>query len=975
MLAAVSERRMLSVRGMLLLLWCLLIGSLFWDPVSPRLTDPANLASPLRAGTTPVLIQGQAVLPEPHPLGMRVFWTLVVPLAPLFIMVVGHEAWRRICPLSFLTQLPRLLGRQRRRRTLNRQSGAVEARLVLPAREGWWRRHALHVQFGLLFLGLNTRILAINGDPLALGGFFLLVLTAALGVGWLWGGKTWCNYLCPMGVVQRVYSAPGGLLESRPHLSKPPTPASMCRTPGQGGDRSACVGCTPSCPDTDLERAHWEGLDNPALRHVYFGLFGLVIGFYSNSWLYAGNWDYYFSGIWAQPAGNIHGLLDPGLYLAGQALPIPRLLSTPLVLGLGVAGGIALWSALERLYGAACRRWAPAREARVRRHQVLVVCAFLTINTYYFFGGRPNLVLMAPQVQAAVDILIVLLTTLWLVQAWRRTPTLYRHESLAAGLRRQLAGMEVDFPGLLDGRRLEDLQPSEVYVLARTLPGFGRERRLQAYRALVEDLARTHKAETATSHELLSELRRTLDIDEAGHRQVLLELGLERVETDEAGHSAVLENYLRRDNFRLALEATVLGRLSPGMTLTQVLADPACAATVNGLREVYQMSPEDHARVLAGIASTAGELYERALHDIDALGQFASLDYGLRLGTLGKPALQAAARLLMRERLAGLRPQVERVLGAVVALGESPAALALARQLGALLGERLAPLLEQPVPGQAETPWSSLLGPAQSEALGGMAPSGAGVGPGMVPYRALIARGPSLRHQLEALAREGSAPSPLAGWLLESLFPESARHLEPAPPGLPLALTLARCRLFEGLSLEALMRLQSLCEPRLWAAGQWVFRAGDPADDLLVMRSGEGVLHPGELPLEPLAELPVFGGAGLLGAARHASGLQVLSPEARFLALPCAKLSALMLRQPAIAAAIFAALAETAGPEAGAAARERGLPGLAGTAGREAGAVAPREAGLPRMSGTAGREAGAAAPPEAALPAMSGDAP
>ncbi|MGO8658871.1 4Fe-4S binding protein, partial [Rhizobium ruizarguesonis] len=69
------------------------------------------------------------------------------------------------------------------------------------------------MQFGLLFIGIVARILVINADRKAMAIASLSIISAALVTGFLWGGKTWCNYFCPANIVQKIYTEPGGILE------------------------------------------------------------------------------------------------------------------------------------------------------------------------------------------------------------------------------------------------------------------------------------------------------------------------------------------------------------------------------------------------------------------------------------------------------------------------------------------------------------------------------------------------------------------------------------------------------------------------------------------------------------------------------------------------------------------------------------------------------------------------------------------
>ncbi|HET7692922.1 MAG TPA: hypothetical protein VFM44_07550, partial [Gemmatimonadota bacterium] len=46
----------------------------------------------------------------------RLVWTMLLPLLPVSIVVMGFPNWRRICPLAFFGELGRLLNRGTQRR-------------------------------------------------------------------------------------------------------------------------------------------------------------------------------------------------------------------------------------------------------------------------------------------------------------------------------------------------------------------------------------------------------------------------------------------------------------------------------------------------------------------------------------------------------------------------------------------------------------------------------------------------------------------------------------------------------------------------------------------------------------------------------------------------------------------------------------------------------------------------------------------
>lgn len=413
---------MLSVRSLLLFVWFILIASLFWDPFSLPLTSPDALGSPFKNNQTPVVFQNEYLFPTPYSLGARVFWTMIIPILPLFLMVFGHEAWRRICPLSLASQIPAHLGLRRRRSTFVRRTGLIKSDVILINRNGWLERNSWYVQFGFLFIGVVARILLINTDRQALGIALLSVIGAAMVTGMLWGGKTWCNFFCPANVVQKIYTQPSGILESSPHF-RPLLPQSMCRKPTNKGDISACVACKTNCGDIDLQRSYWNGVTDMPRRNVYYMFFGMILGFYGFYYLYSGSWDYYFSGAWTHEDNIREKLLGPGLFLMGHTIDIPKVIAAPLVIAFACGSSLLLGKLLEAGY----RKLRSCDEGIAEDmiiHHCLSVCAWLSINAFYLFGGRPNILLLPPLTGRIIDIAIVALTTLWL----RKTISEARHK-------------------------------------------------------------------------------------------------------------------------------------------------------------------------------------------------------------------------------------------------------------------------------------------------------------------------------------------------------------------------------------------------------------------------------------------------------------------------------------------------------------------------------------------------------------------
>ena len=75
MFGKAPERQMHLVRWFLTSGWLLLIFSLFYDPISPWLTDPKTTWSPLRINPNLcVKVQGVCLEEKPYPIGAALFW-------------------------------------------------------------------------------------------------------------------------------------------------------------------------------------------------------------------------------------------------------------------------------------------------------------------------------------------------------------------------------------------------------------------------------------------------------------------------------------------------------------------------------------------------------------------------------------------------------------------------------------------------------------------------------------------------------------------------------------------------------------------------------------------------------------------------------------------------------------------------------------------------------------------------------------
>ena len=625
MLNNIPEKHMHRARWVLTVSWLLLIVLLVYDPISPWLTEPQNLLSPFREDPNICIkLQGVCLEEQPHSMAAQFFWSAVIPVSIFILLVLGHEFWRRICPLSFLSQIPRALGIQRKKRQINPRTGTVSYRLAKVSQNSWLAHNYLYLQFLLLYLGLCIRILFVNTVGWVLALFLLLTIGLAILVGYLYEGKTWCNYFCPMAPVQKIYGEPRGLLTSTAHQSENKTiTQSMCREiDAEGIEQSACVACQTPCIDIDAERTYWHGINKPDRKLLYYGYVGLAFSFYFYYYLYAGNWDYYFSGVWAHEENLLSTLFSPGFYLFDTPIPIPKLVAVPLTLGFFTWGSYCLGLKLEKTYQSYLSKKNQNISPEIIQHQLFTLCTFLIFNFLFLWGSflqisLPHRTIVSPMLIFAFKIFIVFVSTIWLYRTWGRSPELYSRESLASRLRKQLSKLNLDITQFLEGRSLEKLDANEVYVLAKIIPGFDREKRIYVYKGLLKESLEEGHFNFSSSLEVLKQVRRELNISDRDHKRILAELGIENPSLFDPNRQRTREDWARLQGFRNRIKSLVTSRRRRtakglGRELLQVITKEKSIhdvwkqdkQAISSLRLQYAVTPEEAAEILAELEDT-----------------------------------------------------------------------------------------------------------------------------------------------------------------------------------------------------------------------------------------------------------------------------------------------------------------------------------------------------------------------------------
>jgi hypothetical protein len=488
--------------------------------------------------------------------GNRILWTIAIASLPLFWVVAGYHVWRRICPLAVAGQLGRLVGRPGTKKV-----------------EGWLAENYLFLQLGLMLVGLTLRLVATNGSAYWLSGFLITVVIAAAIISFIYGGKTWCNFICPVGLVEKMYTEPARAAGGKNELN------SQC---------APCVACKKHCPDIDLEQGYWKELPERG-RTVYFAWPGIVVAFYVYYYLYAGSWDYYFSGYWAYERTQPGTWLDDGFYFLGG---IPRVVAAPLTLVAFGAASMALFVLAEKLLwkkfgkGLAAGSQELTDAKLLLRHRLLAIAGFTAFVAFYFFAGQPSLRRLPEWAVRGVGAAVVFAAAAIFFRRFRRQEAEYVQEKFAQKILKKWEWG--------DAPPSDDLK--DIYLL-HTERTKQRESRLRAYKETVRELVADGLV-TRAELVILDSLRAQLGISDKDHQKVIGELSGEEKQLFDPAYQGSVEQRLKGQQYRKELERLVVETARTGAA--------ASAGAVASLRAEYGISDDEHATEMARILGDDG---------------------------------------------------------------------------------------------------------------------------------------------------------------------------------------------------------------------------------------------------------------------------------------------------------------------------------------------------------------------------------
>ncbi len=243
----------------------------------------------------------------------------------------------------------------------------------------------------------------------------------------------------------------------------------------------------------------------PQQRLLYYGYFGLVVSFFGYHYLYAGNWAYYFSGIWAQQGGEWSQLWEPGFYIFDRAIAIPKLLAVPLFLAFSCLCSYGVGCTTERAYTLYLRSQRAALGQEETLHRLYSIWTVISFNVFFAFAGRPLINRLPVVFQNLETVSILAISFLWLYRMQSRSPERYSREKLALKIKKQLRKLDIPLPKWGYLRSLRHVTPKQMQTLAKTLPNYQPDQALQVYSELIEETL-LDLDDTLTTHLMMAQL-------------------------------------------------------------------------------------------------------------------------------------------------------------------------------------------------------------------------------------------------------------------------------------------------------------------------------------------------------------------------------------------------------------------------------------------------------------------------------------
>mgnify|MGYP001162583502 CR=1 FL=1 len=316
----------------------------------------------------------------------------------------------------------------------------------------------------MLIIGITFRLILTNANPFYLALFLISVVLAAFVVGIIYGGKSWCQYFCPIGPVQSVIAGENPLIRKKiigPSLSLGP---SSCLETSEGSFKNSCSSCIPNCIDINSRRHFWSNLKlNRDLAWAWLSYPGLVAGYFS-ALLVVGNiltgdgHNYLIEGSYL----GEHGFDFMGQFSSGHDfVKVAIVISMPVIVLIMCIFSFLVFRIVENIMALRLQRVGVVDFEGIALCRVRHLSTLIALNL--FFGLSPLNATFGSFGALFLRHAVLMLTTLKLRNSWRIGPSAFRRENVS---KRFIRNFEDSFSESdLGGRKFGELSPDEIFII------------------------------------------------------------------------------------------------------------------------------------------------------------------------------------------------------------------------------------------------------------------------------------------------------------------------------------------------------------------------------------------------------------------------------------------------------------------------------------------------------------------------------
>ena len=483
-------------------------------------------------------------------------WTVMIPLLPIAIVLLEFSNWRNTCPLAFFSKISQKLD-------------------WLPKRKvpQWFENNFYYFQYFTLFVALSLRLAILNFNNLYLAIYFILITLSAFATNLIFTGKSWCNFFCPVGVVEKIYCV------------------SNAKHYRQNSECSTCTACKRDCPDIDMESNYWKESSNKQKSFVFYAFPGMILGFYLYFYLQSGSFDYYYSGDWTS-----HGvsMFSDGFFFVKN---IPVIVAAPATLALFSLASFVTFNAIERILWK--NHIIKNCDYQTLQHRLKATTAFIAFNVFYLFAGAPAYS-QFPFLYSAFYFFTIVFSTAILYKEMFRQQSYFLQERFA-----------LKFVKKWDSLKAMPNNLKEIYY-TYVNEASTKEERLKRYQDTVKDLLQEGIL-NEDSMVVLEKLREQIGISPKDHLNVIKSIKLKNEDLFDGSAERSSEKRYQRESYKNMILDALNGHIELDINY------------IKSLQKQFGITDKLHHEIMDGIFNANDKIHSEILELSDELSELLKL--------------------------------------------------------------------------------------------------------------------------------------------------------------------------------------------------------------------------------------------------------------------------------------------------------------------------------------------------------------